>query len=449
MFIAEVNYIFHQSGKRKMKLGNMTVRILKTCLCLILFAVLFTCAGCGFSKLKKDMSFVKGNFCFIKGDVGPQTDAVKPVMVVLWKDGDPKRTVLRYWFMQGRGGFQFMANAPGEYRMMAFEDENGDMEPDGQEPFGLYPDNGSLKVKPDQKVEGIKIIMGAMAREDMPAITVKTLGMGLSANDPKLKVSLDEVTTLDNPRFSQENADMGQWEPSRFVREVGGGVFFLEPYDPSRMPVLFVHGANGSPRDWRYIIEHMDKKRIQPWMAYYASGVPLDTTSEMFYRALTELQVKYGFKQIGIVAHSMGGLLSKGIINEMINRKSPVGMPLYATISTPWGGHEAAEMGTKDAPEVVPSWWDVIPGSPYIEKLWKTPLPDDMRYYLLFGFSGKESLMLSRNNDGVVDIASELDLTAQKAATGIRGFNEDHNSILKSKEVVEYLNSIYRSLRAL
>lgn len=428
-----------------MKLKNMTVLIQKASLCLLVAAALIICPGCGFSKLKKDMSFIQGNFCLIKGDVTPHTDVVKPVMVVLWRDSDPKRTVLRYWLMQGRGGFQFMANAPGEYRMMAFEDENRNMEPDGQEPFGLYPENGPLKVTPGQTVTGIQIIMGK-TREDMPTITVKTIGMGLSGSCPGLKVSLDEVTTLDDPRFSQANADMGQWEPSRFVREVGGGVFFLEPYDHGRMPVLFVHGANGSPGDWRYIIEHIDRKRIQPWMAYYASGMPLDTASEMYYRALTELQLKYGFKRIGIVAHSMGGLLSKGIINELINRRSPVELPLYVTISTPWGGHEAAEMGTKDAPAVVPSWWDVIPGSPYIEKLWKTPLPEDTRYYLLFSFLGKESLMISRNNDGVVAIESELDLTAQKAATGLRGFNEDHNSILKSQEVEEYLNSLYRAL---
>jgi pimeloyl-ACP methyl ester carboxylesterase len=428
-------------GGEKMKLGNMTVSIQRACLCLMIAAVLFTGYGCGFSKLKKDMSFIQGNLCFIKGDVEPHTYVIKPVMVVLWKEADPKRTVLRYWLMQGRGGFKFMVNAPGEYRMMAFEDENRDMEPEAVEPFGLYPEHGSLNVTPGQTVIDAEIVIGRTAREGMPAITVRTIGMDFPGSYPGLKVSLDEVTTLDDPRFSQENADMGQWEPSRFVRDVGGGVFFLEPYDPGRMPVLFIHGANGSPGDWRYIIEHIDRKRIQPWMAYYASGMPLDTASEMYYRALTELQLKYGFKRIGIVAHSMGGLLSKGIINELINRRSPVDLPSYVTISTPWGGHEAAEMGTKDAPAVVPSWWDVIPGSPYIEKLWKTSLPEDTRYYLLFSFLGKESLMISRNNDGVVAIDSELDLTAQKAASGIRGFNEDHNSILKSKEVVEYLDT--------
>ncbi len=415
-------------------------------MCLLIAAALIICPGCGFSKLKKDISFVKGNFCLIKGDVEPHTDTVKPVLVALWRDNDPKRTVVRYWLMQGRGGFQFIVSAPGEYRMMAFEDENGDMEPDPRETFGVYPQNGPLKVTPGQTVTGVRIIMGGTARENMPAVTVKTLGMGLADTFPGLKVSLDEVTTLDDPRFSRENADMGQWEPSRFVREVGGGVFFLEPYDPDRLPVLFVHGANGSPRDWRYILEHIDRKRIQPWVAYYASGMPLDMASKFFYRSLTELQLKYGFKRICIVAHSMGGLLSKGFINELANRNSPVLVPVYATISTPWGGHEVAEMGTKDAPAVVPSWWDVIPGSPYIEKLWQTPLSRNTRYYMLFGFSGKESLMMNRNNDGVVTIASELDLTAQKAASGIRGFNEDHNSILKSKEVVDYLNSLYRSL---
>jgi pimeloyl-ACP methyl ester carboxylesterase len=363
------------------------------------------------------------------------------VLVALWREDDPKRTILRYYLMQGRGAFQFLVKAPGEYRMMAFEDLNSDMARSEKEPQGIFPQRGPLKVVPGQMITGVQIIIGDSESEDLPKIEVKSPGNGMTVGASDVKVSLDEVTNLDDPRFSPENVEIGLWEPHRFILEIGGGIFFLEPYDPNRMPVLFVHGANGSPRDWRYILEHVDRKRIQPWVAYYPSGMSLDFANQIFYRMLTELHLKYGFKQIGIAAHSMGGLLSKGFINELVSRNSPIVIPDYVTLSTPWNGHEAAEMGVKQAPTVVPSWWDVIPGSPYIKKLWQTPLPPQTRYYLLFGFSGKQNLMMNRNNDGVVTIASELYHSAQESSTGIRGFDEDHNSILTCKDVVDYLNN--------
>ena len=35
------------------------------------------------------------------------------------------------------------------------------------------------------------------------------------------------------------------WKPAEFFREVGGNVYFLEAYDATKIPVLFVHGAAG------------------------------------------------------------------------------------------------------------------------------------------------------------------------------------------------------------
>jgi len=417
------------------------VHFVRKFLFMLVMLGLVVSSGCSFTKLKKDLTFAQSNFALIKGDISPKTDVIKPVLVAIWKDDDPDRKILRYWLMQGRGEFQFLVNAPGEYRIMAFEDINGDMASGEKEPSGIYPQQGPLKVEPGQVVEGIHIVMGDGDIKDFPKIKIQTIGMGAVGEIARLKVSIDEVTSLDDPRFSPENAKTGLWEPGRFIREVGGGIYFLEPYDPDRMPVLFFHGADGSPQDFRYILDNMDKKLLQPWVVYYPTGMRLGFASQTAYRLLTELHLKYGFKKIGIVAHSMGGLLSKGLLNELTNRKSPIAVPFYVTLSTPWNGHEAAQMGTQEAPVVVPSWWDVIPGSPYIKALWQTPLPEQTRYYLLFGFAGKPSLVMNRNNDGVVTVASELYLPAQDASSGIRGFDEDHNSILKCPDVVKYLNA--------
>ena len=58
------------------------------------------------------------------------------------------------------------------------------------------------------------------------------------------------MAALSDPRFDRDNGRMGLWEPFDFLLEVGAGVYMLEPYDPSRTPVVFVHGMGGSPREF-------------------------------------------------------------------------------------------------------------------------------------------------------------------------------------------------------
>ncbi|MBW1951223.1 MAG: hypothetical protein JRJ18_17105 [Deltaproteobacteria bacterium] len=59
------------------------------------------------------------------------------------------------------------------------------------------------------------------------------------------------------------------WNPLEFIRDVGGGVYFVEPYDKARIPVLFIHGSGGTPRDWRCVMDEWATERYQPWFFYY------------------------------------------------------------------------------------------------------------------------------------------------------------------------------------
>ena len=54
------------------------------------------------------------------------------------------------------------------------------------------------------------------------------------------------------------------------------GLFLLAPYDPDKIPILFVHGANGTPEGWKMIVEQIDRKKYQPWFYYYPSGFRLN-----------------------------------------------------------------------------------------------------------------------------------------------------------------------------
>jgi pimeloyl-ACP methyl ester carboxylesterase len=258
----------------------------------------------------------------------------------------------------------------------------------------------------------------------------------LAANPDLERAHRGTLVAWDDPRFSPEAAGEGMWTPHEAFKKYGAGMFFVEPYDPARVPVVFVHGINGSARDFKTVIDNLDRSRFQAWVFQYPSGFRLELINEFLFRILEDLQVRYRFDRYAIVAHSMGGLVSRGAVNKIVARGGKQPIALYVTISTPWEGHEAAEMGTRYSPVVLPVWLDMSPGSPYLAELFRTKLPDSMPYYLFFGFRG------GSGSDGTVSLKSMLDLAGQDQAVRIAGLPEDHMSILASGTLIERLNAV-------
>ena len=98
-----------------------------------------------------------------------------------------------------------------------------------------------------------------------------------------------------------------------------------------------------------------------------------------------------------------------------------------------------AKEGVENAPSAVPSWHDVAPGSEFIQQIYENPLRLEIPHFLMFGYRGKYSLFMA-NNDGTVEVSSQLDMRAQKDAMAVWGLNEDHMSILSSEDSISFLN---------
>jgi len=257
------------------------------------------------------------------------------------------------------------------------------------------------------------------------------------------------VATLDDPRFAPEVAAKGMWQYYDFLLEVHPGIYFLQPYDPKKIPVLFVHGINGTPRDFQFLIAALDRDRFQPWVFYYPSGAGLDALSELLKQLFVRLRVKYHFKDAVVIAHSMGGLVTRAFLLKDYEGNRADVVHTYVTISSPLGGMKSAAAGVENSPIVVRSWYGLAPGSPFLdglfyknaEKTERRRLPESMAYHLLFGFRGKDA------TDQVVTINSELRYEAQEEARSIRGFRETHTSILESPAVAARLNQILADTR--
>jgi pimeloyl-ACP methyl ester carboxylesterase len=231
--------------------------------------------------------------------------------------------------------------------------------------------------------------------------------------------------------------------------EAGGGIYFLEPYDPDKIPILFVHGATGSPANWKYLAGRIDRTRFQPWFAYYPAAASLERIGEQVVRALSSLQVKYHFPRMILVAHSMGGLVTRSAynhVNQNFGSGRLVHVPLFLTLSSPWGGVASANLGIKYAPVVAPMWQDMAPGSAFLQNLPNTPLPPGTEYDLFFSYRS-DSALSAEANDGTVTVASELSMPIQLQAEHVLGFDQTHVSILESPEVADQLNAILARIK--
>jgi hypothetical protein len=95
------------------------------------------------------------------------------------------------------------------------------------------------------------------------------------------------------------------------------GLYMLQPYDPDRIPLIFVHGLISTPRMWRNVINELEKdpvlrKRYQCWAFAYPTGNPPLYSALRLREELAKVQQRYpGSKDMVLVGHSMGGILSR------------------------------------------------------------------------------------------------------------------------------------------
>jgi pimeloyl-ACP methyl ester carboxylesterase len=327
------------------------------------------------------------------------------------------------------GSFEFLAT-PGSGHLFVFVDLDGDLMWEPGEPSALVPSY--------DLVAGEKLELGALRLDpDGPAPLAPPSLASADVSDELVRVHHSDLATLDDERFGAQATKQGFWQPVDFAMKYGVGVSFLEPYDPSRTPVLFVHGAKGSPADFKAIIAGLDRSRYQAWVFSYPSGLRLELVATTLTRIVDGLQHELHFEQLSVVGHSMGGLVARSFVERVADRPDGY-VRLLVTISSPFGGSTAAKSGVDSSPVVLPVWRDVSPGSPFLLALQK-PLPACVRHHLLFGFKGGSTG--DGPDDGTVSLSSMLAPRIQLSAEKVRGFFEDHESILASAEVVAEVNA--------
>ena len=106
------------------------------------------------------------------------------------------------------------------------------------------------------------------------------------------------------------------------------GLYTITPYDRNKIPVVMVHGLMSNPRTRGQMFNTLlndpnIRKNYQFWFFGYSTGNPVLYSASLLREALLNCQKKCNpdgknkkFSKMVIVAHSMGGLLSKTLIQN-------------------------------------------------------------------------------------------------------------------------------------
>ena len=351
--------------------------------------------------------------------------------LALSKDAKGTNEMVGFQVIGEDGLATFLLRQNHTYTAGAFTDLNGNGKYDSDEPAQAKRDLRPAALA-DLQERAEPILLTLSLTNDLP----KNQAIALPRENPDLgealPIALGEIADLDLPKFSSAVGESGMWKPYEFLLHHGVGVYFLEPYTPKKKPVIFVYGISGSAQDWRKILDKIDRDKYQPWLFQYPSGMRLDKSANALSSALLLLKQFHKYETVDVVAHSMGGLVSRGAIQRTISLTGTNFIPHFVTISTPWGGHQAAELAVKHLHFPVPSWRDMAPGSDYLKEIVSKPLPKGTRHDMLFSYKSSGGFGLPDENDGVVSVPSQLLPEVQDVAASVLGVYADHMGILAS-----------------
>ncbi|WP_432722100.1 hypothetical protein R0381_001879 [Jeongeupia wiesaeckerbachi] len=411
--------------------------------CLLILLLIAALSGCGLARrlarLEANSNEIARNGV-VSGVVqlgGLTIDQVEIALLRLDPDGPHVVSLSRL----GEGGyFAFLVPQQGRYLLAAYHDRNGNGRADDGEAAALVGLPAGLQLGPGTESAQQRFALNAGMPALPAGIRTALQNAAVPAEARRLQLFAGRGASLDDARFGRTFGAKGLWAPLDFVSEMGMGVYFLEPYRGDRTPVLFVHGVGGYPQQWTRLIASLDHDRFQPWVYQYPSGMRLFHSGDTLADLLQSLQKQYGFSRMIVVAHSVGGLVSRRAIQRMARSDAKQPVMLLVTLSTPWGGDALAQLGASRSPVAIPSWQDIAPDSDFLRDLWAHRLPGSLQHQLFFGYRGS-SLLVQGNSDGTIALTSQLAMPAQQQAARVQGFDETHDSILSSKVVIDAVDA--------
>ena len=342
-------------------------------------------------------------------------------------------------YFEVAGSHYGMSLPEGRYNLLVFADIDGD---------GVFRESEVVGQRPIELDEATvpEMVLGQV---DVQLTEPTTLNWDVSIDVPDTQGRAESLfypsgtlRTLDDPIFDSGFATLGMYDPASFLEQAPTMFYALEDDLGYKMPVIFVHGIDGSAREFETFVGQLNRLHYKPWFFHYPSGGDLDQLAELFYQIFLSGKVyNSNGMPIIIVAHSMGGLVVREAINKYEGKSRENQVHLFVTMATPFGGHAAAAKGEEHGLIVLPSWRDLNPENGFIGNLYRNPLPDFLHHELIYAYQNPGAIKLGENSDGVVTLNSQLHPQAQSQASGQFGFDNTHTDIFDSEEVATHIRA--------
>jgi pimeloyl-ACP methyl ester carboxylesterase len=186
-----------------------------------------------------------------------------------------------------------------------------------------YPISAVVLFDPIQKTDAgltrtIKLVLYDSLRVESVVIQGRTVSLEADFTTP-LGLILRNVKPFSLGLYNLINSDLE-------VKKAG--VYMLEPYRPDKIPVVMVHGLMSSPLTWVPMFNDLRgdpelRKHYQFWFFMYPTGLPIMYSAAILRNQLNEIRSVYdpngtnpNFNQMVLVGHSMGGLLSRLMVQD-------------------------------------------------------------------------------------------------------------------------------------
>jgi pimeloyl-ACP methyl ester carboxylesterase len=140
--------------------------------------------------------------------------------------------------------------------------------------------------------------------------------------NPALRRGADEPPFADLSPIHRANLEVtGFFQPDKLADRAG--IYVSQPYQPGKVPVIFVHGFASTPATWRVLYHELQadpelRERCQFWFYYYPTGTPYLVSAADLRERLNRLREQldpghadWALDNMVVIGHSMGGLVAK------------------------------------------------------------------------------------------------------------------------------------------
>ena len=114
--------------------------------------------------------------------------------------------------------------------------------------------------------------------------------------------------------------------------------------------VVLIHGLDDPGKVWRNLAPALDKIDFNVWLMRYPNDQPIVESALLFVKKLKELRLR-GVDRISIVAHSMGGLVTREMLTRpqieyarLAKMNQVPAVPAFIMVGTPNRGSELARL---------------------------------------------------------------------------------------------------------